>query len=76
MSVLNCKIIEGRHVQLLNRKRKRKPKRVVGQQSSTQDSAEDDKMFRPVSCSMCNTEVAVIDKDEVYHFHNVLPSFV
>ena len=31
-------------------------------------------LYHPVRCSECNTEVAVFDKDEVFHFFNVLPS--
>ncbi|XP_011075288.1 E2F-associated phosphoprotein isoform X3 [Sesamum indicum] len=30
--------------------------------------------FKRVCCSVCSTEVGVIDEDEVYHFLNVLPS--
>lgn len=42
------------------------------------DSSDDDmpadesEMYRPVSCSICDTEVAVLDKDDVYHFCNIL----
>ncbi|XP_065184251.1 E2F-associated phosphoprotein-like [Sycon ciliatum] len=28
--------------------------------------------YKPVVCSQCSTEVAVYDKDEVYHFFNVI----
>ena len=30
--------------------------------------------YHPVRCTQCNTEVAVYDKDEVFHFFNVLAS--
>ncbi|GFP83027.1 e2f-associated phosphoprotein [Phtheirospermum japonicum] len=30
--------------------------------------------FKRVCCSVCSTDVGVIDEDEVYHFFNVLPS--
>ncbi|XP_061843666.1 E2F-associated phosphoprotein isoform X2 [Nerophis lumbriciformis] len=33
-----------------------------------------DEVYRPVCCSECSTEVAVMDKDEVYHFFNILSS--
>jgi hypothetical protein len=36
---------------------------------------EDEECFHPVRCSVCNTEVGVYDKDEVYHFFNVLSSY-
>ncbi|ESO02427.1 hypothetical protein HELRODRAFT_65885, partial [Helobdella robusta] len=31
-------------------------------------------MYHPVHCEACNTEVAVFDRDEVFHFFNVLAS--
>ncbi|XP_047467430.1 E2F-associated phosphoprotein [Mugil cephalus] len=33
-----------------------------------------DEVYHPVQCSECSTEVAVFDKDEVYHFFNILTS--
>lgn len=75
MFVLNCKIVEGKFLPLTNKKRKRKSK-TVAQSRFDHESVGDGDMFQPVLCSVCDTEVAVIDKDEVYHFHNVLPSFV
>ncbi|GAM19436.1 hypothetical protein SAMD00019534_026110 [Acytostelium subglobosum LB1] len=30
--------------------------------------------YNPVRCAVCDTQVAVYDKDEVYHFFNVFPS--
>ncbi|XP_061674768.1 E2F-associated phosphoprotein isoform X1 [Syngnathoides biaculeatus] len=33
-----------------------------------------DELYHPVQCSECSTEVAVLDKDEVYHFFNILSS--
>ncbi|KAF2353620.1 E2F-associated phosphoprotein [Trinorchestia longiramus] len=32
-------------------------------------------VFHPVLCRHCNTKVAVFDKDEVYHFFNVITSY-
>ena len=43
----------------------------IGQGSEEEGAAE---LYHPVRCSQCNTEVAVFDKDEVYHFFNVLTS--
>lgn len=31
-------------------------------------------IYHPVRCKLCNTDVGVVDSDEVYHFFNVLPS--
>ncbi|CAL1575364.1 unnamed protein product [Knipowitschia caucasica] len=33
-----------------------------------------EEVYHPVQCSECSTEVAVYDKDEVYHFFNILAS--
>ncbi|KAF9355564.1 hypothetical protein BGX34_010405 [Mortierella sp. NVP85] len=33
-----------------------------------------DAIYHPVSCEICNTKVAVVDQDEVYHFFNVIPT--
>lgn len=41
------------------------------ERSSKEEGVE---LYHPVRCSQCNTEVAVYDKDEVYHFFNVLTS--
>ena len=30
--------------------------------------------FHPVKCSVCTTEIAVYDRDEVYHFFNTMAS--
>lgn len=36
--------------------------------------AAGDELFNPVKCSICNTEVGVLDKQEIFHFFNVLSS--
>lgn len=33
-----------------------------------------EEIYHPVQCTECSTEVAVFDKDEVYHFFNILAS--
>lgn len=47
---------------------------VDGQNPLTDCPPED--LFKPVRCSKCNTEVAVYDHEEIYHFFNVLSSYV
>lgn len=42
--------------------------------STGADAASDD-VYHPVVCSVCSSEVGVYDKDEVYHFFNVLASY-
>ncbi|KAI5075027.1 hypothetical protein GOP47_0010988 [Adiantum capillus-veneris] len=76
MFVLNCKIIEGqsRQFNVNGKKRKRKAKTTGGQSFHEEESIGE--TYQPVACSVCGTEVAVFDQEEVYHFYNVLPSFV
>ncbi|CAL8273827.1 unnamed protein product [Merluccius merluccius] len=33
-----------------------------------------EEVYHPVQCTECSTEVAVVDKDEVFHFFNILAS--
>lgn len=41
---------------------------------SIQSNQEEEEVYHPVLCTECSTEVAVMDKDEVFHFFNVLAS--
>lgn len=36
---------------------------------------DEDEIYHSVKCTECSTEVAVYDKDEVYHFFNILASY-
>ncbi|XP_067312054.1 E2F-associated phosphoprotein [Pseudorasbora parva] len=36
---------------------------------------DEEETYHPVKCTECSTEVAVYDKDEVYHFFNILASY-
>lgn len=56
--VTNCKVIEKERLQITTDKLGRRPKKG--------------EMFKPVVCRKCDTEVAVLDVDEVYHFCNVI----
>jgi hypothetical protein len=71
MFVLNCKILEVGQRMPKSPSRKRGNSAVAGSRQPIGNSED----LQPVSCSVCDTEVAVIDTDEVYHFYNVLPSF-
>ncbi|KAJ9557941.1 hypothetical protein OSB04_012555 [Centaurea solstitialis] len=62
--VVNCKMKKGGVSDEGSLKRKR-----VGRKGGSGGES-----FTPVCCSVCETEVGVIDDDEVYHFFNVLPS--
>ncbi|KAL4613077.1 E2F-associated phosphoprotein [Arapaima gigas] len=45
-----------------------------GAAGSKDVASEEEEKYHPVQCAECCTEVAVFDKDEVYHFFNILAS--
>ncbi|XP_075883829.1 E2F-associated phosphoprotein [Nelusetta ayraudi] len=85
MFVMNCvvKRDEVLRYKTQQEKKQRNRKRRRGQKTeATADEAsgsgpsgmDADEVYHPVNCSECSTEVAVFDKDEVYHFFNILAS--
>ncbi|XP_034431439.1 E2F-associated phosphoprotein [Hippoglossus hippoglossus] len=85
MFVMNCTVKKD-EVLRYNTQQERKQggrKRRRGQKTETPaNEAPDpspagmdgDEVYRPVQCAECSTEVAVFDKEEVYHFFNILAS--
>ncbi|XP_057297962.1 E2F-associated phosphoprotein-like isoform X2 [Hydractinia symbiolongicarpus] len=83
MFVMNCQVIND---QLLryehkNKSKKRRKKEGPGKLvefepvSSAGKSTElGEELYHPVQCTSCQTEIAVYDKDEIYHFFNVIES--
>lgn len=47
----------------------------TGLTDSRLSGMDEEEMYHPVKCTECSTEVAVYDKDEVYHFFNILASY-
>ncbi|KAF3700734.1 E2F-associated phosphoprotein [Channa argus] len=85
MFVMNCTVKKDEVLRYKTEqeRKKRNRKRRKGQETeSVGDKAGDpmpagmdtDEVYHPVQCSECSTEVAVFDKDEVYHFFNILAS--
>lgn len=90
MFVMNCHVVadELLKYEVKNKSKKRRKKEgpgklvpyVKGNSSSTntEDNADapvqKTEVYNPVRCDCCETELAVYDKDEIYHFHNVLES--
>ncbi|XP_059836378.1 E2F-associated phosphoprotein [Hypanus sabinus] len=79
MFVMNCIINRGeilRYKNPSNRKRKNRCKKVKYPSGDTSVGSKQDggEIYHPVRCAECSVEVAVFDKDEVYHFFNVLAS--
>ncbi|XP_052767309.1 E2F-associated phosphoprotein-like isoform X2 [Mya arenaria] len=73
MFVSNCKVEMGELLKFPKASNKRNRKSKSKEGSTNEPSCDD--MFNPVKCTECNTVVAVYDRDEVYHFFNVLASY-
>ncbi|AWP15954.1 putative E2F-associated phosphoprotein, partial [Scophthalmus maximus] len=85
MFVMNCtvKIDEVLRYKTQQETKQKSRKRRRGQKTeATENKAPDPapagmdagEAYHPVQCTECSTEVAVFDKDEVYHFFNILAS--
>uniref|UniRef100_A0A8C9Y1C9 E2f-associated phosphoprotein n=1 Tax=Sander lucioperca TaxID=283035 RepID=A0A8C9Y1C9_SANLU len=87
MFVMNCAVKKDevlryktqQEVKPKNNKRKRRSGQTTETPMDvTPDPApagmDADEVYHPVQCTECSTEVAVFDKDEVYHFFNILAS--
>ncbi|NXH11558.1 EAPP protein, partial [Bucco capensis] len=76
MFVMNCTVKKEEILKYRKKPRKRSKKMKHSKEAisiqSTQE--EEEEIYHPVSCTECSTEVAVMDKDEVFHFFNVLAS--
>ncbi|XP_069008927.1 E2F-associated phosphoprotein isoform X1 [Embiotoca jacksoni] len=85
MFVMNCMVKKDEVLRYKNEpeKKRQSRKRRKGQKTEMQADEVPDptpvgmeagEVYHPVQCSECSTEVAVFDKDEVYHFFNILAS--
>ncbi len=83
----NCKVIQEEVLRFpkgapKNKRKRKNRKGTLDEQTNTSDSvgastsqAAEEEVYHPVRCEQCNTEVGVYDKEEVYHFFNVLSSY-
>uniref|UniRef100_A0ABM5FAN6 E2F-associated phosphoprotein isoform X2 n=1 Tax=Pogona vitticeps TaxID=103695 RepID=A0ABM5FAN6_9SAUR len=79
MFVMNCTVIKEeilKYKEPLSKKTKRGRKTLKQNSESIAglEKQEEEEIYHPVKCTKCSTEVAVWDKDEVFHFFNVLAS--
>ncbi|XP_076022183.1 E2F-associated phosphoprotein [Genypterus blacodes] len=84
MFVMNCTVKRDEVLRYKpdKERKQRSRKRRRGQKETTEDKVPDqapagmdsDEVYHPVQCTECSTEVAVLDKEEVYHFFNILSS--
>lgn len=80
---MNCTVKRDEVLRYKQERKQRNRKRRKGQKTEaapdeaagpTPAGMDTDEVYHPVQCSECSTEVAVFDKDEVYHFFNILAS--
>lgn len=77
--MMNCTVIKEEILKYkgpLNKMAKRRHKKIKQSRESVAgpEKQEEEEIYHPVKCTECSTEVAVLDKDEVFHFFNVLAS--
>lgn len=75
MFVTNCKVIRTeryRYAPSQTRRKNQKAKKKEKQQEEKKEEEESDESYYVVKCSTCDTHVAMMDEDEVYHFFNVI----
>merc|ERR1711973_581175 len=62
MFVMNCSVVFDEVMKVpVKAKKKGKNKKII---------THPDDEFHPVRCDQCKTEIAMYDKDEIYHFFN------
>ncbi|XP_043841124.1 E2F-associated phosphoprotein isoform X2 [Dromiciops gliroides] len=77
MFVMNCSVNKEevlRYKGSVNQKKRRGHKKMKSDGEDCTVQAENEELYHPVKCTECSTEVAVFDKDEIFHFFNVLAS--
>ncbi|NWU94749.1 EAPP protein, partial [Upupa epops] len=76
MFVMNC-TVKKEEILRYKKKPKRRSKKMKQSKEETSvqsNPEEEEEVYHPVQCTECSTEVAVMDKEEVFHFFNVLAS--
>ncbi|XP_030307862.1 E2F-associated phosphoprotein [Calypte anna] len=74
MFVMNCVVNKEEILKYRKKVKRRNKKMKHSKESTSMQSNEEEELYHPVMCTECSTEVAVMDKDEVFHFFNVLAS--
>ncbi|OBS68271.1 hypothetical protein A6R68_03187 [Neotoma lepida] len=76
MFVMNCSVNREEVLRYKNPENRKKKRGAKKMRANPEGPVETDveEIYHPVMCTECSTEVAVYDKDEVFHFFNVLAS--
>ena len=70
MFVMNCSVDQTQQL-----KHPMKSSKKGKGKKPDHSSADPNDIFNPVNCDRCSTQVAVYDREEIYHFFNVLASY-
>lgn len=73
MFTFHCQVDLGEVMKVPLHSQKNRSKKALSQPGELHFSGEEE-TYHPVRCSVCNTHVAMLDSDEVYHFFNVVTS--
>lgn len=75
MFTFNCKVDVNEVMKIPLRMQKNLSKKSPEfVDESVVESGSSNDTYHPVRCAECNTHVAMLDSDEVYHFFNVITS--
>ncbi|KAK6481316.1 E2F-associated phosphoprotein-like isoform X1 [Huso huso] len=79
MFVMNCTVNREevlRYKGPMDKRRKNRSKKMKpnSEEAAEETQTDQEEKYHPVKCLECSTEVAVFDKEEVYHFFNILAS--
>eukprot|EP00698_Gefionella_okellyi_P005111 TRINITY_DN14692_c0_g1_i1.p1 TRINITY_DN14692_c0_g1~~TRINITY_DN14692_c0_g1_i1.p1 ORF type:complete len:313 (+),score=70.47 TRINITY_DN14692_c0_g1_i1:66-941(+) len=73
MFVMNCNTVTTECMRFKNSDRQVNQGIREFYNASTAQCGPDEELLFPILCAQCGTEVALQDKDEVFHFYNVIP---
>ncbi|XP_046355842.2 E2F-associated phosphoprotein-like [Haliotis rufescens] len=75
MFVTSCVVDSNELLKFPEQKGRRKRKKKQDKSTPCETNSSEEDKYNPVKCEECNTVVAMFDKEEVYHFFNVLVSY-
>jgi len=76
MFVRNCKTLpkEIKYKRQHDTENEERPYEFIDRIMVEDEGMYFDEIYHPVVCAVCETELAILDDEEVYHFFNVIPS--
>ena len=72
MFVFNCLVETGETLTYKIKEKKRKRRGRDKKKEEMEEEEGEGELYNPVKCAVCQTKVGVYDKEEIYHFFNVL----